>query len=184
MSPLPPRTTKSSRRPSQQQLSDLDGRPLRAARTAHSETDASSMACNAGVRRKMQAQRMRDTAPELALRRALHAAGLRYRVDRAPLPGLRRRADLVFGPARVAVFVDGCFWHSCPQHGNAPRANRAWWAAKLARNRIRDADTDARLRTAGWLPLRVWEHEDPCAAAETVQIAVLERRRIASKRAC
>lgn len=124
----------------------------------------------------MQQQRMRDTAPELALRRVLHSWGLRYRVDRAPLPGLRRRADLVFGPARVAVFVDGCFWHSCPEHGSLPRSNTDWWAAKLARNRARDFDTDARLVAAGWQPLRVWEHEAPQSAAERVR-AVVQRRR-------
>ena len=116
----------------------------------------------------MQDQRARDTTPELELRRRLHALGLRYRVDQAPLPGLRRRADLVFGPARVAVFVDGCFWHSCPQHGNQPRINSEYWAPKLQRNRERDADTDARLRAAGWEVVRAWEHERPGEAADRV----------------
>lgn len=120
---------------------------------------------------------MRDTRPELALRRHLHVAGLRYRVDRAPLPDLRRRADLVFGPARVAVFVDGCFWHGCPEHGNQPKTNEAWWAAKLQRNRDRDADTDRRLLAAGWLPVRVWEHEDPAVAAADLSALVAARRR-------
>jgi len=124
----------------------------------------------------MQQQRMRDTGPELALRSKLHGAGFRYRVDRAPLPGLRRRADLVFGPARVAVFVDGCFWHGCPEHGNQPRSNEAWWTAKLKRNRDRDADTDAQLVAAGWLPVRVWEHEDPAAAAAAIAAVVTARR--------
>lgn len=118
---------------------------------------------------------MRDTAPELALRRLIHAAGLRYRVDRAPLPGLRRRADLVFGRARVAVFVDGCFWHGCPLHGVKPRTNAEWWRAKLDRNRARDRDTDARLAEAGWEVLRVWEHEDPAEAAHRVRQAVAAR---------
>jgi len=124
----------------------------------------------------MQGQAARDTQPELALRRLLHSAGLRYRVDRAPLPGLRRRADVVFGPARVAVFMDGCFWHGCPQHGTRPRSNEQWWHDKLERNRRRDRDTDDRLLDAGWQVLRVWEHEDPAAAAQRVQAAVRARR--------
>ena len=125
----------------------------------------------------MQRQRTRDTAPEMELRRALHAAGLRYRVDTPPLPGLRRRADLVFGPAKVAVFVDGCFWHGCPQHGGpTPHANPVYWTQKMRRNRERDADTDRRLSDAGWLVLRIWEHEDMSEAADAVALAVRARR--------
>jgi len=108
----------------------------------------------------MQANRGRDTGPELALRRMLHARGLRYRVDHALPFDRRRRADIVFTRARVAVFVDGCFWHGCPEHGTTPRTNSTFWAAKIARNRARDADTDARLAEAGWTVLRFWEHED------------------------
>lgn len=122
----------------------------------------------------MQAQRTRDTAPELAVRRLLHRAGLRYRVDRPPLRGLRRRADIVFGPARVAVYIDGCFWHSCPQHGNQPRANSRYWDAKLTGNRQRDTDTDRRLADAGWQVVRAWEHEPPHAVARRVQKVVAE----------
>lgn len=125
----------------------------------------------------MQAQRARDTAPEIALRKALHALGLRYRVDRAPLRGLRRRADVVFGPSKVAVFVDGCFWHSCPEHfPSQVRTNQAYWGPKLERNRLRDADTDARLSDAGWMVIRAWEHEDPVAVAARVAEVVSERR--------
>jgi DNA mismatch endonuclease (patch repair protein) len=124
----------------------------------------------------MQAQRTRDTAPEIAIRKLLHAAGLRYRVDVAPLPGLRRRADVAFGPARVALFVDGCFWHGCPEHGSRrTTANTEYWSAKVERNRARDRDTDERLRAAGWLPLRVWEHEEPEAVVATVIEAVRNR---------
>lgn len=124
----------------------------------------------------MQRQKTRDTAPELAVRRLLHAAGLRYRVDRAPLPGLRRRADIVFGPSRVAVFIDGCFWHGCGEHSPVPaKANAHYWTAKVAGNRARDLDTDARLRAAGWQALRFWEHEDAaCVAAEIARV-VAER---------
>jgi DNA mismatch endonuclease (patch repair protein) len=124
----------------------------------------------------MQNQRRRDTGPEIALRRELHRVGLRYRVDAAPLPGLRRRADVVFPGARVAVYVDGCFWHSCPIHATRPKANADWWEEKLEANRRRDAATDEQLRAAGWLPVRLWEHEDPIEAAEGVAAVVRARR--------
>ena len=125
---------------------------------------------------RMRRQATRDTAPEMEVRRHLHAAGLRYRVHTKPLPQLRRTADVVFRGARVAVFVDGCFWHSCPEHGTAPVTNGEWWAAKLSRNVKRDADTDRQLTDAGWLVLRVWEHEDPVVAAERVARAVRSRQ--------
>jgi DNA mismatch endonuclease (patch repair protein) len=127
------------------------------------------------TRRRMQNTRRRDTPAELALRRELHRRGLRYRVDFAPLPGVRRRADIVFPRARVAVFVDGCFWHSCPQHGTRPRENARWWTEKLEQNRMRDADTNRELDEAGWLVLRFWEHEDAVATAATVLEAVAAR---------
>ncbi|WP_369055604.1 very short patch repair endonuclease [Kineococcus terrestris] len=115
----------------------------------------------------------RDTRPELALRRELHRRGLRYLVDTTP-PGTnrRRRADLVFRGARVAVFVDGCFWHSCPLHLHPPRANAQWWRVKLASVVARDRDTDERLAEAGWTVVRVWEHEDVVAAADRVEALV------------
>ncbi len=130
---------------------------------------------SAVVRRRMQQQPRRNTRPEIALRRALHAAGLRYRVERPVLPDLRRRADVVFGPVKVAVFVDGCFWHMCPEHATLPKANADWWREKLERNRARDRDTDQLLRERGWLPVRVWEHEDMTEAA--VHIAEIVQRR-------
>ena len=121
----------------------------------------------------MSAQRRRDTKPEIALRRELHRRGLRYFVDRAPVKGVRRRADLVFPRRKVAVFVDGCFWHSCPQHATFPKSNAQWWTDKLAANVVRDRDTDARLAEQGWTVIRIWEHEDPLVAAERVQKALL-----------
>jgi len=125
----------------------------------------------------MQRQRTRDTNPELAVRRLVHAAGLRYRVDVAPLKGLRRRADVVFGPTKVAVFVDGCFWHGCPQHGaRRTTANTTYWREKVVRNQDRDADTDAKLSAAGWLIIRCWEHDDPEKVAERISSAVNLRR--------
>jgi DNA mismatch endonuclease (patch repair protein) len=127
---------------------------------------------SAGVSERMSRVRTRDTAPELELRSELHRRGLRYRVDRRPLKGVPSRADLVFGPARVAVYVDGCFWHSCPEHGTMPRSNEAFWQEKLARNRERDATLNALLATAGWTVVRVWEHEAIAAAADRVEAAV------------
>lgn len=131
---------------------------------------------DAAVSRRMSAQSRRDTSPELALRSELYRRGLGYRVHRRPLPGLRREADLVFPGPRVAVFVDGCFWHSCPEHGSEPRNNAQWWIDKLEGNRRRDRDTDRRLTEAGWLSLRVWEHERASEAADRVQEAVQGRR--------
>ena len=127
-------------------------------------------------RRIMQANRSRDTSPELALRRLLHASGLRYRVSARPIPQLRRSADLVFRPAKVAVFVDGCFWHSCPAHGTVPATNADYWVPKLARNAERDRETDQALADAGWLSVRVWEHEDPEEAAARIAGLIRERR--------
>jgi DNA mismatch endonuclease (patch repair protein) len=125
----------------------------------------------------MQQQRTRDTAPELAVRRRLHAIGLRYRVDTAPLPGLRRRADIVFGPVQVAVFIDGCFWHGCTEHGNPHPASNSWyWPAKIAGNRERDRDTDRRLAEAGWAVVRAWEHEPVAEVAARVADLVADRR--------
>lgn len=125
---------------------------------------------------RLSRQRRRDTAAEVALRRELHRRGRRFFVDRAPLPGLRRRADLVFPRTRVAVYVDGCFWHSCPQHATFPKNNAQWWADKLAGNVARDRDTDFRLRAQGWTVVRVWEHETVTAAADRVEAALVEAR--------
>jgi len=110
----------------------------------------------------------------MALRRALHARGLRYRVDCPVVPGTaRRRVDIVFPRIKVAVFVDGCFWHGCPEHGKRAFAVNGWyWPAKIERNQRRDRDTDARLRAASWTVLRFWEHDDPSEAACAVELAV------------
>jgi len=119
--------------------------------------------------RRMARQRTRDTEPELLLRRELHRRGLRYRVD-APIPGMpRRRADLLFTRAKVAVFVDGCFWHGCPKHKTAPVNNSGWWAAKLTRNIERDRETGVHLTSLGWTVLRVWEHESMTHAATDIE---------------
>ncbi|MEU1779725.1 very short patch repair endonuclease [Streptomyces abikoensis] len=126
--------------------------------------------------RRMSAQRSRDTDIEIALRQELHRRGMRYRVHRRPVAGVRREADIVFGPAKVAVFVDGCFWHGCPTHATWPKRNDRFWRDKIEGNERRDRNTDQRLTEAGWLSLRVWEHEAPTEAADRIQAAVAARR--------
>ncbi|WP_179797258.1 DNA mismatch endonuclease Vsr [Actinomycetospora corticicola] len=128
------------------------------------------------VSQRMSAARRRDTAPEMLVRREAHRRGLRYRVD-APLPGMpRRRADMLFPGARVAVFIDGCFWHACPDHRTSPKANGTWWAAKLAKNVVRDRDTDRHLEELGWVVLRFWEHENHVVVVDRVETAVRRGR--------
>lgn len=134
-----------------------------------------SWASSAATRKTMQANRSRDTRPELAVRSAVHARGLRYRVAIRPVRQVRRSADLVFTRAHVAVFLDGCFWHGCPEHFRAPATNPDYWGPKIAGNRARDADTTARLEAEGWLVLRFWEHEDMAEAAGAVARAVRAR---------
>ncbi len=116
---------------------------------------------DAGRSANMRANRRTDTKPELALRRALHALGYRYRKDyRLDLAaGVRVRPDIVFTARKVAVFVDGCFWHCCPEHGSQPAANTWYWEPKLRRNVDRDRAADAALDQAGWTVVRFWEHE-------------------------
>lgn len=117
----------------------------------------------------MRAVAQRDTAAELRLRSALHGLGLRFRVDAPPLLSSRRRADVVFSRARLAVYVDGCFWHRCPEHGTIPKTNTEWWEAELNANVARDRATNDELEAAGWLAVRIWEHEVPEEAALRVQ---------------
>ncbi|PXW25080.1 UNVERIFIED_CONTAM: T/G mismatch-specific endonuclease [Williamsia faeni] len=102
------------------------------------------------------------------MRQLLHAQGFRYRVDVQPERALRRRADIVFARDKLAVFIDGCFWHSCPLHATSPKANAEWWREKLDANIARDRDTDRRLEEAGWTVLRFWEHDDPAAVARSI----------------
>lgn len=125
-------------------------------------------ALNEGTRKSMQSNKGRDTKPELALRRAVHALGLRYRVSVRPLPKIRRTADLVFTKKKVAVFLDGCFWHGCPDHHTKAATNADFWAEKVARTRERDHETDRLLMDAGWTVVRVWEHEQPADAAKRI----------------
>lgn len=119
----------------------------------------------------MKANRSRNTSPEILLRSALHRRGLRFRIHRRAEPDLRTTPDVVFGPTKTAVFVDGCFWHSCPSHGTIPKSNGRWWKEKLEANVERDRRADAALRARGWHVIRVWEHEPPeDAAARIAQV--------------
>jgi DNA mismatch endonuclease, patch repair protein len=120
----------------------------------------------------MQANRRRDTGPEMAIRRLVHASGLRYRVDTRPLPSARYTADLIFTRARVAVFIDGCWWHGCAEHYRPPASNTTYWAGKVTRNRERDQLANEALIAAGWTVVRIWEHEAPESAARQIEGAV------------
>lgn len=126
-------------------------------------------ASSSAARRTMQGNRRRDTKPEIALRSALHARGWRFRVQ-YPVPGRPRRSiDIAFTRRKVAVLVDGCFWHGCADHGSRPATNSLYWSEKVRRNRVRDADTDIALREAGWSVIRIWEHEALMTAVVVVE---------------
>lgn len=122
----------------------------------------------------MRAMPRKDTGVELELRRELHRRGLRFRVNYRVLPGT---PDVALTRARIAVFVDGCFWHCCPEHGTAPKNNASWWAAKLAGNVARDLRKDRELKKMGWLPVHIWEHDDPASAAVEIHRLWMERIR-------
>ncbi|TXS13046.1 very short patch repair endonuclease [Streptomyces sp. wa22] len=120
----------------------------------------------------MRRQARRDTTPEMAVRKILHAAGYRYRVNERVPQMSRRTIDIAFAKTKVAVFLDGCFWHGCPAHATQPKSNAEWWRQKLERNMARDAETTAHLVTNGWTVLRFWEHEPPAEVAEKVRATV------------
>lgn len=125
----------------------------------------------------MRANRRRDSRPERALRSILHSLGLRFRVDYPiPIEGRKPRADIAFTKSKLAVFVDGCFWHGCSEHGGQPKVNAHYWGPKIARNRERDAEQTGRLTASGWAVVRAWEHEDPSLVAERVVAALNELR--------
>lgn len=135
-----------------------------------------SWASSDAVRNVMRANRGRDTRPELALRRALHAAGLRYRVNARPIPDSRMTVDVIFPKARVAVEVRGCYWHGCQQHHRPSRRNADFWSQKIAGNIERDERKRAALEANGWALVVVWEHDDVTEAVERVAKAVRNRR--------
>ncbi|MEU1335809.1 very short patch repair endonuclease [Streptomyces sp. NPDC005827] len=124
----------------------------------------------------MSRQSSCDTAPEVAVRRLLHAAGLRYRVN-VPVPGMPRRTiDIVFTKVQIAIFLDGCFWHGCPEHATQPKEDSEWWRAKLDKNMARDVETTDHLVAEGWTVLRFWEHESPEHVADRVTACVKSAR--------
>lgn len=133
-------------------------------------------ASSVAARKTMQGNRGRDTKAELAVRRLVHADGLRYRVNARPEPDLRRTADLLFTRAKVAVFIDGCYWHGCPEHFSMPATNLDYWSTKIGRNQARDLETTTVLEDRGWLVLRFWEHEPPTTVAERITEQVRARR--------
>lgn len=128
------------------------------------------------TRKRMTRQARRDTKPEILLRKALTKRGLRYRIDYAPVQGVRSKADVVFPRLRLAIFVHGCFWHGCPEHARPTKSNTKWWADKIGANRQRDEETTEKLEAAGWRVERVWEHEPPDEAAERIAALVAEFR--------
>lgn len=133
---------------------------------------------NAVVSRRFARQAREDTGPEVHIRKHLHARGLRFRVQHR-ISGLpRRRIDLAFTRVKLAVLVDGCFWHNCPEHGTVPKSNRDWWLWKFAINEERDRDTDKRLAELGWTVLRLWEHVPPNEAADLIEDAYRELLRL------
>jgi DNA mismatch endonuclease (patch repair protein) len=121
---------------------------------------------NTAVSAQMQRMPRSSTGPEILLRSELHRRGLRFRINHPRLPG---RPDVAFTAARIAVFVDGCFWHSCPDHGILPKSNRDWWRNKLERNVERDREKDAQLAKMGWTVVHVWEHEGSLDAADAIE---------------
>lgn len=128
----------------------------------------------------MSRQRSNNTQPELLIRRILHSRGIRYRVNAVPEPGLKCKPDIAWRGLRLAVFIDGCFWHSCPQHATRPKANEEWWAQKLDGNVKRDRRTDAELADRGWTVLRFWEHEEPSAVADAICVTLTQLRKQAA----
>ncbi|MCA9562995.1 MAG: very short patch repair endonuclease [Myxococcales bacterium] len=124
----------------------------------------------------MKSAKRRDTGPELKVRRRLFRMGFRYRVDISPVSSIRSRADLVFKAVKVAVFIDGCFWHGCPEHGTWPKQNGDWWRRKIEANQHRDWRVTEQLRDSGWLVLRFWEHQPADAIADEIADSVRKRQ--------
>ena len=162
-------------------LLDMHWATLPSKVTVMPDTDTPS-ASSPAARDRMRQIHQKCTGPEIALRLAIHKLGLRFFTNRPPIPGDRRTADIIFPGIRLAVYMDGCFWHGCPSHGSTPKTNGPWWAAKIENNKHRDLDTERRLRDAGWIVLRFWEHDDPYASALRVQDVVRSLRSLKSGR--
>lgn len=126
------------------------------------------------ARNRMRAAKGRDTEAEMKVRRVLYRMGLRYRVDYVVIDKPRRKADIAFTKAKVAVFTDGCFWHGCPKHATSAKVNAAFWRDKIRTNKARDLDTNQRLKKLGWVIIKAWEHEGPKKVANKISAKVLE----------
>jgi DNA mismatch endonuclease, patch repair protein len=153
----------------------IESNPQRPDRNMPSKDSISSWATSAATRRSMQGNRSTDTSPEVAARAAIHRAGLRFRKNVRFVNGIRCEADIVFPKQRLVVFIDGCFWHACPNHLRMPKTtgpNGGYWLGKISGNVARDRKNDTLLTEAGWLVLRFWEHDDPLAVADVVKAAV------------
>ncbi|WP_246213348.1 very short patch repair endonuclease [Kitasatospora viridis] len=142
-----------------------------------------SWASSPATRKSMRANKGKNTKPEMRLRSLLHREGLRYKVSARPVSTIRRTADVVFPKVKVAVFVDGCYWHGCPDHRSVPVTNREFWVTKLEGNMVRDKETVRLLEEAGWKVLRIWEHVPPEEAARLVidQVTAAKRNSAASE---
>lgn len=132
---------------------------------------------------RMQKVRQKNTSAERAVRQELHARGLRYRIHVPIITKPRRVADIVFSGPRIAIFIDGCFWHGCPRHATWPKQNVEFWRSKIIANQKRDKDTDSRLRADGWKVIRVWAHESPAEIGEMVAKEVRKRTKTPKSRA-
>lgn len=141
------------------------GQPSRRIAQIRQEVDPTPRPLDAAVSARMRRQKTAGTKPEIEIRRRLHGAGLRYRLRHS---GLGCRPDIILTRARIAVFIDGCFWHGCPDHGSIPKNNHQWWSDKLAESQRRDLRNDRHLAENGWLVMRYWEHEDPDIVAEMI----------------
>ena len=128
------------------------------------------------ARKRMEAAKPKGTLPEIKLQSALEQVGVLFEVDVKPIDNLQRRADILIRDERIAIFVDGCFWHGCPIHGTQAKANAKFWADKINRNKERDLDTNRRLAEDGWTVLRIWEHEDPKQISNQVVELISIRR--------
>ncbi len=137
---------------------------------------ASPVPSSDAARNRMKAVKQKDTLAEMRVRRLLHAMGLRYRVDHVVSRKPRRKADIAFLGPKVAVFIDGCYWHGCPKHGTSSKANAAFWKDKIETNKRRDADTNELLKKAGWVIIRAWEHEEPEKVASKIAKKVISRK--------
>ena len=132
---------------------------------------------NEAVRARFKAQKTRDTTPEVLVRRLLHKAGARYRLEVRAENDLRTKPDIVFRGPRLAVYIDGCFWHGCPEHFIPPKNNAAWWQEKISANKTRDGRSRRALADRGWTVLSFWEHDDPSDVAQQVLSILAKRRR-------